>query len=295
MTVLVLGATGHVGPYVVSSLSAEGHPVRVITRRPDRAAEILGLKAELVVGDSSDWSVLESALKDVESVFLLSPHSFDLAEVQLRVIRALRRTGIKIVKLSATSTGVDPDGPLTLRQHWEIEQVLRGSGQPYVMLQPNGFMQTLIGDQLAPVVRRGGAIPNAIGDAVISVVDAEDVGAVAARVLTSSDWDGQTLALTGPRALSYPAIAEIIGATIGRAVSVVDTTPAQVADALRARGLEPWEIGHFQEMFQLFRDGRSQLVTDDIYRVTGRPAGSVDEYVQREIALFASDNEEMKV
>jgi uncharacterized protein YbjT (DUF2867 family) len=67
-----------------------------------------------------------------------------MADLQLRIIRTLRRSGIKIVKLSGTSTAITPDGPYACREHWEIEQVLAGSDQPYVILRPNAFMQTLI-------------------------------------------------------------------------------------------------------------------------------------------------------
>ena len=78
-------------------------------------------------------------------MFLLSPHSFGMADLQLGVIRTLRRTGVRIVKLSGTSSAITPDGPYVCRQHWEIERVLAESGQPYVILRPNSFMQVLVG------------------------------------------------------------------------------------------------------------------------------------------------------
>ena len=48
-----------------------------------------------------------------------------MADLQLRVIRELRRTGIRIVKLSGTSSAITPDGPYACREHWEVERVLR--------------------------------------------------------------------------------------------------------------------------------------------------------------------------
>ena len=59
-------------------------------------------------------------------------------------------------------------------------------------------MQVLIGRLMLPALQATGKVMNPIGTAGISLIDARDVGAVAARVLTSHDWDGQTLALTGP-------------------------------------------------------------------------------------------------
>ena len=40
-----------------------------------------------------------------------------------------------------------------------------------------------------------------------------------------------------------------------------------------------WEAEHFQEMYQLFRDGRSEFVTGDVERLLGRPPGTVEEYL----------------
>ena len=208
MSVLVLGGTGNVGPHVVSELRALGETPRVLVRDAARARELLGADVEVVGGDATDPAVLAGALDGVDSVFLLTPHAFDMADFQLRVIRELRRTGIRIVKLSGTSSAITPDGPHACRQHWEVERVLEASGQPFVILRPNSFMQVLVGRLMLPALQATGKLMNPLGTAGISLIDARDVGAVAARVLTSSDWDGQTLALTGPRAITYPEIAE---------------------------------------------------------------------------------------
>src|SRR5262249_33002995 len=149
-------------------------------------------------------------------------------DLQLRIIRALRRTGIKIVKISGTSSAVHPDGPYTLRQHWEVETVLQASGQLYVNLRPNAFMQTLIGQIMLPAVRATGAVPHASGGWGISFGDARDVGEAAAVVLTAAVWDGQTLVLTGSRPVTYAEIAAIIGQLTGQPVDIKEITPADV-------------------------------------------------------------------
>ena len=194
MAILVLGATGNVGPHVVSSLTALGVTPRVLVRDADRARTLLGDDVEVIAGDVTEPGVLAAAIDGVDSVFLLSPHSFAMADLQLGVIRALRRTGIRIVKLSGTSSAITPDGPYACREHWEIERVLHGSGQPFVILRPNSFMQVLVGQLMMSALRATGTVVNPIGTAGISLIDARDVGAVAARVLTRPDWDGQTLA-----------------------------------------------------------------------------------------------------
>ena len=287
--VLVLGATGTIGPHVVSALNSRSVPVRILTRDGARAKALLPKGTDIRVGDPGDDDALTEAAQGVESMFLLSSHSHRMAELQLRIIRSLRRSGVRIVKLSGTSSGITPNGPHALRQHWEVEQVLTTSGQPFVILRANAFMQTLIDQQLIPTALTTGTVSNPIGTAGISFVDARDVGAAAAQVLTLHDWDGQTMVLTGERAVTYREIADIIGERTGRQVATKEIAPDDVRRALEERGMAAWEAEHFEEMYQLFRDGGSQFVTGDLARVLGRPPVTVEEHLAVHPALAPVD------
>jgi len=289
MTVLVLGSTGNVGPHVVKALLAQGTPARVIVRDGEKARYHFGTAVDVIEGDINDATILHSALAGVDAVFLLTPHGYTMADLQLRVIRELRRTGIKIVKLSATSSAIRPDGPQICREHWEVEEVLKASEQPFVILRPNAFMQTMINQIMLPTIKATGKMPNAIGAAGLSMIDAKDIGDVAAKVLTEPTWDGETLVLTGPRAVSYYEIADLIGQLRGQQIDVLEITPADVRESSLARGLELWEAEHFQEMYQMFRDNESSYVSDDVERVTGHAAGTIESYLERHAGAFKID------
>lgn len=288
MPVLVLGATGNVGPHVVSELVALGEHPRVLVRDAARARAVLGEDADVVAGDMTDPADLVAAVDGVDSVFLLSPHSFAMADVQLGVIRALRRTGIRIVKLSGTSSAITPDGPYACREHWEIERVLADSGQPFVILRPNSFMQVLVGQLMMAALRATGTVVNPIGTSGISLIDARDVGAVAARVLTRPDWDGQTLVLTGPRPVAYAELARLVSARTGTPAAVVDVTLDQVRASLIGRGMADWEADHFREMYELFRAGESEFVTDTVAQVTGAAPRTVEAHLDQTLVARGS-------
>lgn len=279
MSVLVLGATGNVGPHVVSELTAVGERPRVLVRDAARARSLLGDNVDVIAGDMADPTVLASAVDGVDSVFLLSPHSLGVADLQLGVIRALRRTGIRIVKLSGTSSAITPDGPYACREHWEIERVLKDCGQPFVVLRPNSFMQVLVGQLMMSTVRATGTVVNPIGAVGISLIDARDVGAVAARVLTRHDWDGQTLVLTGPRPVGYAELAQLVSARTGAPATVVDVPLDQVRASLVGRGMADWEADHFREMYELFAAGESEFVTDTVREVTGAGPRTIEAFL----------------
>lgn len=279
MSALILGATGNIGPHVVSELVAGGERPRVLARDEDKARAVLGDDIEIVVGDMTDPATLDAAAKDVDTVFLLSSHGFTMADTQLAVIRQLRRSGARIVKLSGTSSAINPQGPHACRQHWEIERVLEESGQPFVILRPNSFMQVIVQGMLLPALQSTGKVLNPIAGSGISFIDARDVGEVAAKVITSHDWDSQTLVLTGPRAVTYADIARIVGEVTGTPTDVVEVTPADVRASLIGRGMQEWEADHFEEMYELFRAGESAFVTDTVEQVTGHPARTIEAFL----------------
>jgi uncharacterized protein YbjT (DUF2867 family) len=126
MTTLVVGATGNVGPHVVSALCARGEQVRVLVRDPVRAATLLPAGIELAPGDLRDDGPVRAALDGAAALFLLTPHGPSMAADQGRLIALAREHGVRIAKLSGTSAGIRPDGPDACRQHWQVEQDLAG-------------------------------------------------------------------------------------------------------------------------------------------------------------------------
>jgi uncharacterized protein YbjT (DUF2867 family) len=279
MTVAVIGATGTIGPHIVRSLQARDATVRVITRDAERAGTLLPGPVEIRPADITDHDSIIEAVAGASSLLLLTSHAHDMTDVQLRIIRALRRSEVRIVKISGTSSAINPDGPYTCRQHWEVEKILQASGQPFVVLRPNAFMQTLIGQILIPGVRATGAVANALGTHGISFIDARDVGECAAVALMSQEWDGQALILTGPRSVTYAEIAEALGRDRELPVPCNDITPADIGVMMTARGLPKWEAEHFEEMYEMFRRGESEFVSDDVRRLTGHEPRTVEAYL----------------
>ncbi|OWY63018.1 hypothetical protein B7486_55345, partial [cyanobacterium TDX16] len=111
MRVLVTGATGHLGSFVVRELLAEGHEVRALVRDPARL-ERAGLgdvldRIEPVRGDVGDAASVRAALADREAVVHAA------AQVALRkkdeaAARAVNVGGTETVLAEAAAAGIDP-------------------------------------------------------------------------------------------------------------------------------------------------------------------------------------------
>jgi dihydroflavonol-4-reductase len=72
MKVLVTGATGFLGGWLVKRLLAEGLEVRIIKRANSSLEELEGLKLEIFNGDVTDKESLLQATKGVDTVFHLA-------------------------------------------------------------------------------------------------------------------------------------------------------------------------------------------------------------------------------
>lgn len=275
MTVLLFGSTGNIGPYVARSLVRKGHSVRALVRDGARARFLLPEGVDIVEGDIAD---IGSAVDGVSSVFLLTSHGPDMAAAQIGLLNQITDTSTRIVKVSGTSAVIRHDGPDAGRQHHEVEQHCSSRDNPYVILRPNAFMQTLVSG-MAAGIRTTGTVRNPLGRAKLSLIDAADVGEAAAEALVNEQHDGKTYVLTGPDAYSYEDVAATITNITGVPAAVVDVEPSEAAAALRSRGGTTWEANHLEEMLSIFRAGRSEYVTDDIEQILGRKPRTVAHFV----------------
>lgn len=94
--VLVTGATGFIGGYVVRRLVASGEAVRVLARRPENVAPEVRNHIEVVRGDLRDPDAIRAAVAGVDTVLHLAacarawsrdPHAF--ADLNVHAVRAL--------------------------------------------------------------------------------------------------------------------------------------------------------------------------------------------------------------
>lgn len=71
MTALVTGATGFVGDRLARALLERGEQVRCVVRKPERAAELEGLGAQLHKGDALNADSLRGAADGVDTAYYL--------------------------------------------------------------------------------------------------------------------------------------------------------------------------------------------------------------------------------
>ena len=263
-TVMVVGATGTVGREVVRRLGEAGaRPLALV--HDGGSGTIPGDRADRVSADLDRPETLDAALDGVDRLFLLTrQNSRQLAQEQA-VVAAAARAGVgRVVKLSVFRA--DDRSPLQIaRQHRQAELVLQDSGLLHTVLRPVFFMQNLF------VMVRDATIATAARDGRVAMIDTRDIAAAAVAALTSVPAEGRVYTLTGPEAVSFDQVADVIGERTGRPIRHVRVPAEAVCERLRAAGVERWFAEDMAALHGMLADGYEDVVTTDTAALTGAP------------------------
>ncbi|MFC9914602.1 NmrA family NAD(P)-binding protein [Streptomyces sp. NPDC127197] len=284
-----LGNAGGVGRTVLGQLRAQGVPVRAMVRRDDdRAAELRGLGAEVVLGDLTRPESVAAALEGVGRMYFAMPVSPDHLLAATVVASVAREHGnldalvsmsqMTVSQMTATSTAESHQQ----RLHWLAEQVLNWSGLPVVHIRPTTFLDNPLFTTLpARSIRENGTIALPFGTGRTSPVAVEDVARVVATVLRDpAPHIGHVYELTGPRTVDMTEMAEEFSRALGSPVTYVDVPLDRWrAEVLAKAGLPSHTEEHIATMARLHRENRYDRATDDVQHVTGVPARSVEAFV----------------
>jgi uncharacterized protein YbjT (DUF2867 family) len=217
--VLVVGATGQLGRVIARKLSASGTTVRALARNAQTlAAAAPG--AEIAAVDLRDLPKLTDACRGVDQIVATannnmgkganSPARTDLAAYQ-NLCAAARNTGVRRL-VYVSYKGVAQDAPVDIfRIKWYIEDAIRRSGVPHVMLRPTAFMDVWIDEILLKGIReKGVAMIFGDGNRIANYIAIDGVAEFAVKVLSRPDVVNEAVEAGGPSNVSQNEIAALI-------------------------------------------------------------------------------------
>ena len=289
MTILVTGATGTVGHHVVDQLAKRGANVRALVRDPAKANFPAGVT--VVQGDLLDVDSLRPALAGVSTLFLLNavvPDEFTQALIALGLAR---EAGIKrIVYLSVIHSDLYRNVP-HFAGKFGVERAIEQMGFSATILRPAYFMNNDL--TIKDVVLQHGVYPMPIGGKGLAMIDARDIGEIAAielirREKATSPLPLERINLVGPDTLTGADVADIWSKVLERPVAYGGDDTAAFEQNLR-KFMPSWMAFDMRLMSDRFlTDG---MVPDegDVARLTallGRPLRSYRDFAA-EIAAAA--------
>jgi uncharacterized protein YbjT (DUF2867 family) len=263
--ILVTGANGNVGSAVTRSLLSAGAEVRRATRASQRVPEGPGDTVAFDFTDSSTWP---AAFAGVDSLFLVRPPAIgNVRRDLLPAVAAARDAGVRhVVFLSLQGAEKNKVVP-----HATVESWLRSSGLSWTFVRPSFFHQNLSTTHAADI-RDSDQILVPAGAGATAFVDTEDVGAVAAAALLDPGAHAhRAWTVTGPRALTYAQVAEILTAELARPIHYPRPGVWRyVRHARHGLGM-PWGmVAVTTAIYTTARLGLAAGLSDDVRTVLGR-------------------------
>lgn len=285
--VAVTGASGRVGRRLALRLAAEGRPQRLVVRDAARAPSLPGTETEVAVSPGyADSAAMRAAFEGVGTVFLVSAHESPerVAEHRAAVDAAADAGVERIVYLSFV--GAAPGATFTFaRDHWATEQHIRASGLRFTFLRDNLY-HAIFPDMVGPDdVIRGPA-----GDGRVASVAHDDVADVATAVLLDADehaHDGATYDVTGPTALTFHQVAQILTAAVGRPIRYEAETVEQAYASRASYGAPAWEVDGWVTSYTAVAAGQQDVVTPTVAHFASRPAQSLTDWLRLNPAGWA--------
>jgi uncharacterized protein YbjT (DUF2867 family) len=225
------------------------------------------------VGDLEVPESIDEAMAGVSAVVLVSPA---IPAQELNVVASAARAGVEHV-VKATNKA-SADSPIARRRgQTEIEAGLAASGLPHTLLRSNAYMQNTLA--LAPVIAKTSSFGSSAGKGLVGMVDARDVGAVAAVIAASpGGHSGKTYWLSGPELISNYDVAAVLSELLGRTVTYREISFDENKNAMINAGVPEAIAEQNAQAFSLTAQGDAEWVREDVHSILGRPARSYQQF-----------------
>lgn len=272
-SIVVTGATGHVGAPLVDELVEREVQVRAAVHSEDAA---FGPDVETVRFDFEDPDTWRQTFQDATGLFVLRPPQISYVETTINpAIDAAVQAGVDhVVTLSVMGAGKNPFLP-----HRRIEKHVETLDVAWTHIRPGFYMQNLSGAHREGIRQHNEVIVPA-GDGAANWVDTRDIGALSGVVLDEGSSHHEAIyEPTGPEALDYHSVAQILSEVLGRRISY--RRPSLWRYLHHMRQDTDSDIGFILFsciLHTLVRLGRSARITDDVPRVLDRAPRSFQDF-----------------
>lgn len=292
-TLLITGASGHLGRIVLDSLLSSGKvaPASIIatsrdtTKLADYAAK--GVTVRKV--DFDDPASLPAAFAGATKILIISTDALGVEGKRLAqhkaAVEAAAKAGAKHILY--TSMPQPDDSRVTFSgDHLGTESAIKAAGLPFTIFRNGWYMENLF--MALPHALQTGKWYTSSGDGKIAHVSRADVGAAIASGLLSDGNESKIYTLTGDTSRTTDEIAALAARATNRPLEVVHVTDEQLAGGLKAAGLPEFMIPTIVSFDANTRDGKIEMVTGDTEALTGRKSIGLEAFLKENAAALTA-------
>ncbi len=285
MSVVITGATGHLGRLVVQNLLQQGVPAGDITaagRDTTKIKDLADRGVRVRVIDYDDPATLDQAFRSAGRILLISASEVgQRARQHGHAIDAARRAGAGLLAYTSIANA----DTTTLRlaaEHQATEAALRASGLEYVLLRNSWYIENYTAQ--IPAILQRGSLAGSADDGRVSAATRADYAAAAAAVLAGDGHGGRVYELGGDQGFTLTEFAAEISAQAGRPVSYHDLPVEEYAQLLVSAGLPEPAAATIADADRGLARGDLYVGSGHLRQLIGRPTTSLHDAVAAALA-----------
>lgn len=289
-TLLVTGASGHLGRRVVELLLERGTDTIVAaTRNPEKLADLAGRGVLVRKADFDAPGSLTDAFVGVDRLLLVSTDSLDEPGKRLRqhkhAIDAAAKVGVKHIVYTSLINPVD--SPISIApDHRDTEKALAATQLGFTILRNNMYSELLL--QSLPSAVAGGKLFAAAGEGAVGYVTREDCARTAAAALSANSNLRTTIDVTGPSTVTHKELARIASELTQRNIEYIALDAPSLRTALAGHGLPPPVVELLVSFDTAIAQGKLAVASQAVQDLTGQKPTSVVEFLTKHRAALTA-------
>lgn len=227
--ILLIGATGFLGPVVLEKLLEKNYKVKCLVRSDSNRSKLLKVSKRLgkeiifSIGTLQSEDSIFNNIKDVSSVIYL----VDLENTYLvkNFLRAAKRTNLKRVVFISSTTVLLPLETRIKEAKTNSENLIKKSDLDYTILRPTMIYGSCDDENFSKMIdfikRKGFFVTFGSGENLIQPVYIEDVADAIVSVLENSKTYKKTYNICGKEPLKYIDMLKIVQDKMGKRFKII--------------------------------------------------------------------------
>jgi nucleoside-diphosphate-sugar epimerase len=216
--ILLIGATGFLGPYVLKALLSKNYKVNCLVRPSSsrtallKTAKSFGKNIEFSTGNLESGDSIITAVKKAGSVvYMVDLENTDLLEIFLKTAA---RTGLKRAIFISSTTVLIPLESSTKKQKINSEKLIKKTGFNYTILRPSMIYGSKNDPNFSKMIKfikdKGFFMTFGSGNNLIQPIYIEDVAEAVSSVINNKKTYRKTYNIAGKSPLRYNEMLEIV-------------------------------------------------------------------------------------
>ncbi|NIN61870.1 MAG: NAD(P)H-binding protein, partial [Gammaproteobacteria bacterium] len=222
--VLVAGATGYLGQYVVKEFKKQGYWVRGLTRSADRLENLKSYVDETFIGEVTDPNSLAGVCEGIDIVFSsigITKQKDNLTYMDVdyqgnkNLLEEAKKEGVSKFIYISVFNAEKMRHLKGIQAKLEFTEALKKSGLDYLVVNPNGFFSDML--EYLKMAQQGRGYVFGSGEYRINPIHGEDLAEVCVNAV---DGGEKEINVGGPDVLTHNEILAIAFESLGKPVKI---------------------------------------------------------------------------